>query len=48
VVISNEYMDILGRKAIKKEHVKEIRESKPKEREEKENKMIVDKRIIID
>jgi hypothetical protein len=36
------------KKAIKKEHVKEIRESKPKEREEKENKMIVDKRIIID
>jgi hypothetical protein len=41
-------MDILGRKVIKKEHVKEIRESKLKQREEKENKMIVDRRIIID
>jgi hypothetical protein len=41
-------MDILRRKAIKKEHVEENKESKPKEYEEKENKMIVGKRIIID
>jgi hypothetical protein len=45
VVTSYEYLDILWRKAIEKEIVKEIMETKHKEREVKQNTRVVDSQI---
>jgi len=48
VVTLDEYLDTLQRKIIEKENVEEIRESKCKEREEKQNKKIINEGIIVD
>jgi hypothetical protein len=47
VVTSYEYLDILWRKAIEKEIVKEIVEAKRKEREVKQNRKVVDAQTTI-
>jgi hypothetical protein len=48
VVTLDEYLDILQRKIILKENVEEIMESKCQEREEKQNRRIIDEGIIVD
>ncbi len=47
MVTSYEYLDILWRKAIEKEIVEEIVETKRKEREAKQNRKVVDAQITI-
>jgi len=44
----DEYLDILQRKIIEKENEEEIKESKCKERKEKQNRRIIDEGIIVD
>ncbi len=41
-------MDILQRKIIEKENAEEIKESKRKERKDKQNRTIIDEGIIVD
>jgi hypothetical protein len=48
VVTLDEYLDILERKIIEKENVKEIKESKRKEREGKQKRRIINEGIIVD
>jgi hypothetical protein len=44
----DEYLDILQRKIIEKENAEEIKESKRKERKDKQNRTIIDEGIIVD
>ncbi len=48
MVTLDEYLDILQRKIIAKKNVEEIKESKRKEREEKQNRRIIHEGIIVD
>jgi len=48
VVTLDEYLDILEKKIIDKENVKEIKESKRKEREGKQKRRIINEGIIVD
>jgi len=48
VVTLDEYLDIVQRKIITKKNVEEINESKRKEKEEKQNRTIIDEGIIVD
>ncbi len=48
MVTLDEYLDILERKIIEKENVKEIKESKRKEREGKQKRRIINEGIIVD
>ncbi len=48
MVTLDEYLDILQREIIAKENVAEMTESKGKEREEKQNRRIIDEGIIVD
>jgi len=48
VLIVDEYLNILQRRRIEKENVEENKESKSKEREEKQNWRITDEGIPID